>query len=87
MSLCSIYPQMYNLKNFRSGGIAPLFLTSALDTGEWSASRPSHFTPRGNSPQYPLVRRLGGPKSWCGHCEEEKNLLPLLGIERTPTSL
>jgi hypothetical protein len=28
-----------------SGGIAPPFLTSALDGGEWSASRPGHFTP------------------------------------------
>jgi hypothetical protein len=29
-----------------SGGIAPPFLTSALDGGEWSASRPGRFTPR-----------------------------------------
>jgi hypothetical protein len=28
-----------------SGGIAPLFLTSALDGGEWSASHPGRFTP------------------------------------------
>jgi hypothetical protein len=27
-----------------SGGIAPPFLTSALDGGEWSASRPGRFT-------------------------------------------
>jgi hypothetical protein len=27
-----------------SGGIAPPFLISALDGGEWSASRPYHFT-------------------------------------------
>jgi hypothetical protein len=29
----------------KSGGIAPPFLTSALDEGEWSASLPSCFTP------------------------------------------
>jgi hypothetical protein len=29
-----------------SGGIAPRTLTSALDGGEWSASRPGSFTPR-----------------------------------------
>jgi hypothetical protein len=29
-----------------SGGIAHTFLTSALDGGEWSASRPGRFTPR-----------------------------------------
>jgi hypothetical protein len=28
-----------------SGGIAPTFLTSALDGGEWSTSRPCRFTP------------------------------------------
>jgi len=28
-----------------SGSIAPLILTSALDEGEWSASRPGRFTP------------------------------------------
>jgi hypothetical protein len=35
------------------------FLTSANDEGEWSATRPSRFTPWGKSPQYPLDRRLG----------------------------
>jgi hypothetical protein len=29
-----------------SGGIAPPFLTSALDEGKWSASSPGHFIPR-----------------------------------------
>jgi hypothetical protein len=29
-----------------SGGIAPAFLSSALDGGEWSASRPSRFNPK-----------------------------------------
>jgi hypothetical protein len=27
-----------------SGGVAPVFLTSALDGGEWSASRTGRFT-------------------------------------------
>jgi hypothetical protein len=30
---------------WKSGGIAPPFLISALDGGEWSASRPCRFTP------------------------------------------
>jgi hypothetical protein len=42
------------------------FSTSALDGGEWSASRP-RFYPRGKDPWYPLYRRLGGPQSWSGH--------------------
>jgi hypothetical protein len=29
-----------------SGGVALPFLISALDGGDWSASRPRHFTPR-----------------------------------------
>jgi hypothetical protein len=33
-----------------SGGIAPPFLTLALDRGEWSASCPCHFTPRERAP-------------------------------------
>jgi hypothetical protein len=43
-------PVLYNLRNIPqksmgSGGIAPPFLTSALDGLEWSASRPGRFTP------------------------------------------
>jgi hypothetical protein len=37
------------------------FSTSALDGGEWSASRPW-----GKDPQYPLDRKLGGPQSRSG---------------------
>jgi len=38
------------------------FLTSALDGGEWSASRPGRFTPK-ESPWYPLDRRLCGARA------------------------
>jgi hypothetical protein len=37
--------------------------------------------PQGKSPWYPLNRRLGGPQSWSGGSGEEKNSLPLLGLE------
>jgi hypothetical protein len=34
------------MKAYRGdGGIAPPFLDSALDEGEWTASRPSRFAP------------------------------------------
>jgi hypothetical protein len=33
-----------------TGGIAPSFLTSALDGGEWSASNPGRFTPGERAP-------------------------------------
>jgi hypothetical protein len=54
--------------------MAPPFLTSAVDVGERSASRPGRLTPWEN-PLYPLVRRLGGPQSRSGRCGEEKKIL------------
>jgi hypothetical protein len=53
------------------------FLTSALHGGEWSASR----YPQGKSCRYTLDRRLGGPQSRSGHGVEEKDSLPLPGLE------
>jgi hypothetical protein len=32
--------------------------------------------PREKSPRYPLDRRLGGPQSRCGSCEEKTVVLP-----------
>jgi hypothetical protein len=42
-----------------------LFLTSALEGGEGSASRPGRTLPPGKT-QYPLYRRLGGPQGRSG---------------------
>jgi hypothetical protein len=56
-------------------------LTSALDRGEWSASRPSHFTPEERAPWYPLDRSLGGPQSRSGRGGGKKNFQPPPGIE------
>jgi hypothetical protein len=56
-------------------------LTSALDGGEWSASRCSRFSPQEKSPWYPLDRRLGGTQSRSGRGGEEKNSQPPPGIE------
>jgi hypothetical protein len=36
---------------------------------------------QGNSPYYPLDRRLGGPQSRSGRGGEEKKSQPLLGLE------
>jgi hypothetical protein len=46
-----------------SGGIAPPFLTSASDGGEWSTSRPRRYIPKGYSLRHPLDRWLDGPQS------------------------
>jgi hypothetical protein len=43
-----------------SGGIAPPFLTSALDGGEWSVSRPCRFTPEERAPG------TNGIEGWMG---------------------
>jgi hypothetical protein len=64
-----------------SEGKAQPFLTSALDGDEWSASGPCRFAP-GN----PSDRRLGGPQRRSGCCGENKNFLPLSGIELRPSN-
>jgi hypothetical protein len=51
------------------------FLTSALDGGEWSTSRPAHITP-GNELRYPLNRISGGPQGWSGCSGEETMTCP-----------
>jgi hypothetical protein len=51
------------------------FLTSALDGGEWSASRPGRALPRGKDPRHQLYRRLDGPQSWSGRRSYRKKIL------------
>jgi hypothetical protein len=47
-------------------------LTSALDGGEWSVSRPYRFTPQEKIPLYQLDRRLGGTQRRSGRGGEER---------------
>jgi hypothetical protein len=63
------------------------FLTSALDRGEWSASRPGRTLLSEKDPRYPLDRRLGGLQIWSGHRSYRKRPLPLPGIEPRPSIL
>ena len=46
-----------------------LFLTSALEGGEGSASRPGRTLPPGKT-RYPLYRRLGGPQGRSGQVQK-----------------
>jgi hypothetical protein len=46
------------------------FLTSALDGGGWSASRPVRFTSR---EKFPADFLIGGSQSRSGLSDEEKN--------------
>jgi hypothetical protein len=50
LSLCLISQVLCHEYIWGSGGIAPPFLTSALDEGEWSASRPWRSTPGERAP-------------------------------------
>jgi hypothetical protein len=76
LPLCSITTPTLHEDVWEEWGIAPQFLTSALDGNEWSALRCNHFTPQGKLvvsfklrplypqgmiPWYPLDRRLSGP--------------------------
>jgi len=56
------------------------FLTLELYGDKWLASCTSSYMAEKES-QYPQNRRIGGPQSQCGNCEEEKNLLTLTGFE------
>jgi hypothetical protein len=42
---------------------------------------PRSLYPQGKSPWCPFNRRLCGPQSWSGYGGEEKNSLPLPGLE------
>jgi hypothetical protein len=51
-----------------------IFLTSALAGGEWSATRPCRFIPRGDSSRYTMDRRLGGTQSRSDDMEKRRFL-------------
>jgi hypothetical protein len=53
------------------------FLTTALEEGEGSASRPGCSLPPGKT-RYPLYRRLGGPQDRSG---QVRKILPPLGFD------
>jgi hypothetical protein len=64
-----------------SGGIAPLILTSALDGGEWSASRPGRFTPRERAPSTHWLGGWVGPRAILDAEVKRKIPSPPPGIE------
>jgi hypothetical protein len=59
------------------------FTTSALDWGEWSASRPGRALPPGKGPQVPIVQEAGwAPEPVWTQGIEEKSFAP--AGDRTP---
>jgi hypothetical protein len=66
----------YVIKILESGGIAPPFMTSALDEGEWSASRLSRFNSGEISPGTPWIGCWMGPRAVLCALEKNKHLAP-----------
>jgi hypothetical protein len=60
---------------------ASLFLTSAINLGEWLASHLCRFTHGETAPDYPLCWALGGPQRGSERQGEHRNILLLQGIE------
>jgi hypothetical protein len=59
------------------------FMTSALDGGEWSASRPGRALPPGKGPPVPIVQEAGwAPEPVWTQRIEEKSFAP--ARDRTP---
>jgi hypothetical protein len=67
------------LGDWRYSSIHSLTLALARVSGEFHKPRPLY--PQGNSPWYPLDRRLGGPQIRSVLGGEEKNSQPLPGLE------
>jgi hypothetical protein len=60
-----------------------IFLTSALDGCEWSASRPGRFTPGGRAPGTHWIGGWVGPRAGLDYMEKRK-FLTLPGLELRP---
>jgi hypothetical protein len=60
---------------YGGGNSAPPFLTTSLDGGEWSASRPYYFTPRERIPGTHSLGGSVGPRAGLEDLEKSKVLL------------
>jgi hypothetical protein len=54
----------------------PVFLTSAIDGGEWSASRPGHFTPGETAPGTHFIGGTAGSRFGVDAVDKRKGKIP-----------
>jgi hypothetical protein len=66
-----------------TGGIAPPLLSSAVDEGEWSASRPCHLTPGKIAPVTHWIGIVVGTRADLDAAEKRK-FLTLRRLELRP---
>jgi hypothetical protein len=71
---------------WRYTSLTHVFLTSALNEGEWSVSLLGSFIPRENIPGTYWIGDWVGPRAGLDAVEKRK-ILPLPGIEPSPPSL
>jgi hypothetical protein len=66
----------------RGGGVSYSFLISALDGGEWSASRPGRALPPGKDTPVPIVQEAG----WASELvwTQDRGKILCLCRDRTP---
>jgi hypothetical protein len=83
--LCLINWELCHEDIWGSGGTAPPILPSALDRGEWSASRPGRFTPGESAPSTNWFGGWVGPTAGLDVTGKRK-ILPLPGIEPRSSS-
>jgi hypothetical protein len=76
LSLCLITYAPRHEDAWVSGDIAPSFLTSALDGGEWSASRPCRFTSNERAPGNYWIWGWVGPRVGLDAVEKRKISFP-----------
>jgi hypothetical protein len=77
-------------------GVTPPLLISALDKGEWSASRPARFIIRGKEPSVPILLEAGrgsrrgldaGENSPCRDLNADSSAVQPVAIPAEPTLL
>jgi hypothetical protein len=87
MLVPKLYKKVRHEDIWRSGGIAPLLLTSALDGGFCATLRTRRFTPEESARRTHSIGGGVNRRTGLDAVEKEKKILLLPGIEFRPSSL